>query len=93
MTSTIPLFFGDLKWPAMGPDVALGSGTIPALQRFKRRNYVVKPQVVCKKSRLRRQTLEWIDTQIPYDRFKAIQRPSFTGEWPGKKAHRFTDSQ
>lgn len=38
-----PPFFGQLPWPAMGPDLDLGLGTIPALERFNSQVYIPQP--------------------------------------------------
>ncbi len=38
-----PAFFGSMQWPSFGGDIALGSGNIPAKDRFDRGEYVLQP--------------------------------------------------
>lgn len=35
-----PEFYGDIDWPSLGGDKALGAGTIPAKERFDRGEYI-----------------------------------------------------
>jgi hypothetical protein len=38
-----PAFFGGMAWPSLGGDMVLGTGTIPARERFDRGEYVPQP--------------------------------------------------
>jgi len=41
-----PSFFGSLAWPAFGPEMTLGTGTIPALERWEQGSYVPEFQQI-----------------------------------------------
>jgi hypothetical protein len=38
-----PAFLAQVSWPAMGPDLSMGTGTIPAKQRYDEGRYVTQP--------------------------------------------------